>query len=653
LDKGTIKTLLIEDNPGDVRLIRSYLSDTKHPAVEITDAATLDAGMRLLDENIYDVILLDLGLPDSLGFDTFAKVQNKNHSTPIVIISGLDDEQLAIDAVRRGAQDYLIKGEALDELLLRALRYAIERKRSELALRDQEERFRSVAESAADAIVTTDSLGKIQYSNQAAETLFGYSSDDILGKPLHHLIPEQHFETLTQAFGLAKTGKHKPVLLRDEEMEAVKADGTEVPVEISLSSWDTKEEQYFSAIIRDMTETRQAQKRAQRQDRLAAIGQLAAGIAHDFNNILGTIVMYSNLVAKTQTGISEKAQEQLATISQQALHGASLITQILDFSRKSVVERKPMDFSPFLEDFKKLLLRILPENIIIRLNYQDALYIANADPARMQQVFMNLALNARDAMPEGGELTFDISIAHIDKIIKIHLEELPPGNWLKISVSDTGMGISPENLPYIFEPFFTTKAPGEGTGLGLAQVYGLVKQHEGYVDVITELGHGTTIDIYFPLVGFPLAGKTIRNDIPLVEGSGERVLIVEDDETTRKAIGEILASLNYEVFLAENGQEALSLFNHEQSIPDLVLSDLVMPVVGGVALYQELSTTHPEIPMVVMTGYSVEDETRAMLEKNEVTWIKKPLSAQDIARLVHNALKQKNVRSDSIEKSSV
>ena len=529
LDMETIKTLLIEDNPGDVHLIRTYLSGTDNPGVEITDAATLDAGMRLLDENIYDVILLDLSLPDSLGFDTFAKVQNKNHSTPIVIITGLDDEQLAIEAVRRGAQDYLIKGKALDELLIRALRYAIERKRSELALRDQEERFRSVTETAADAIVTADSHGKIQYWNQAAESLFGYSCDEILGKPLHLIIPEQHFEALTQIFERAKTGNRERVLLRNVEVEAVKADGTEVPVEISLSSWDTKEERFFSAIMRDMTEIRQAQRRAQLQERLAAIGQLAAGIAHDFNNILGTIVMCSELVTKTQTDISDKAQEQLAMINQQAMRGASLTNQILDFSRKSVMERKPMDFLPFLEDFKKLLLRTLPENIIIRLNYQNDLHIANADPARMQQVFMNLALNARDAMPEGGELTFEISIAQIGKIMKIHLEEIPPGNWLKISVSDTGMGISPENLPYIFEPFFTTKAPGEGTGLGLAQVYGLVKQHDGYIDVITELDHGTTFDVYLPLAGFPLAGETIRIDIPIREGSGEKILIVEDD----------------------------------------------------------------------------------------------------------------------------
>jgi PAS domain S-box-containing protein len=523
------------------------------------------------------------------------------------------------------------------------LRYAIERKRSEQALRDQEERFRSVTETAADAIVTADSHGKIQYWNQAAGSLFGYSRDDILGKPLHLIIPEQHFEALTQIFERAKTGNRERVLLRNVEVEAVKADGTEVPIEISLSSWDTKEERFFSAIMRDMTEIRQAQRRAQLQERLAAIGQLAAGIAHDFNNILGTIVMYSELVTKTQTDISDKAQEQLAMINQQAMRGASLTNQILDFSRKSVMERKPMDFLPFLEDFKKLLLRTLPENIIIKLNYQNDLHIANADPARMQQVFMNLALNARDAMSEGGELTFEISIAQIGKIMKIHLEEISPGNWLKISVSDTGMGISPENLPYIFEPFFTTKAPGEGTGLGLAQVYGLVKQHEGYIDVITELGHGTTIDVYLPLVGFPPAGETIRNDIPLQEGSGEKVLIVEDDQETRRAIGEILSSLNYEVQTAVNGQDALSLFEHPETVPDLVLSDLVMPVVGGIELYQEITASHPEIPMVVMTGYTLDGEDRELLEKNKVAWITKPLSAQDIARIVHKALKPNNV----------
>ena len=312
-------------------------------------------------------------------------------------------------------------------------------------------------------------------------------------------------------------------------------------------------------VINDVTQEREIQQRTQQQERLAAVGQLAAGIAHDFNNIMAVIVLYTQLELG-MPDIPARLRDRLQTILQQANLSTELIQQILDFSRRAVLERRPMDLMPFLKEVVRLLERTVPESIRIEFTHGTDEYTVNADPTRMQQVIMNLVVNARDAMPEGGELSVVLSrIAMTDEIRCVTCGQVIGGEWISIAVTDTGGGIPPDVLPYIFEPFFTTKAPGQGTGLGLAQVHGIVTQHEGHIDVTSTMEEGTTLTFYLPafVVQEVAEPSGAIEDAP--RGQGETVLVVEDNAKMREAFADILEMLNYQVLISVNGRDALDI----------------------------------------------------------------------------------------------
>lgn len=643
----TIKVLLVEDNPGDVRLIREALKETKGFQVILTCVGRLDEGLQHLEQGTYDALLLDLMLPDSEGPDTFTRVQRHSPNVPIVLLTGLDDEAFGLEAVRRGAQDYLVKGKTDSELLSRSLRYAIERRHSEDALRESEERFRSIAENAADAIVVINGDGSIRYWNRIAESTFSYQEEEVLGKPLSSMLSERHLNLYQKTIKDLHTQVTNQQLGKVLDIHGLKKDGEEFPIVLSLSMWEVGGEKFFSAIIRDMTEVRESQQRAQLQDRLAAVGQLAAGIAHDFNNILGTITIFTELLEKS-AHLDQKDHERVNVINQQAQQAALLISQILDFSRRAVMDRQAMDIVPFLEEIVKLLKRTLPLNIHIELISDQREFIVNADPTRMQQMITNLALNARDAMQSGGDFRIKLSRFTARQGAPHIFEGMTPGDWLKIQVTDTGTGIPGEILPHIFEPFFTTKAVGKGTGLGLAQVYGIVTQHEGFIDVTSSQAEGTDFSIYLPLVDTPVEPLQVQEPSTYEVGQDETILVVEDDVTTRHAMCEILGELNYQTLMAADGHEALAILETQSNCVDLVISDLVMPNFGGVDLHNEIRETFPDLPIIIMTGRALDSKTQNSLRGAQTTWIQKPLSSDIIAQAVGKALvRESTLASDS------
>ena len=427
-------------------------------------------------------------------------------------------------------------------------------------------------------------------------------------------------------------------------------------------------------VIRDVTQQREFEQRIQQQERLAAVGQLAAGIAHDFNNVMATIVLYAQMTARTE-GLPTRIKERMGTINRQAQHATRLIQQILDFSRRAILERRPFDLTPFLKEQVQLLKHTLPESIEIELAYgsdeRAAPLIVHADPTRIQQAITNLALNARDAMPNGGELRIELGRIWIGEDETPPLAEMAAAGtaveeWVRMVVSDTGTGIPPDVMPHIFEPFFTTKAP-LGSGLGLAQVHGIVRQHEGYVGVDTQVrvdggqSGGTTFTIYLPAL--PVHPPKARTDVLskkvslLVKGRGETILVVEDDKPTREALMEGLELLNYQVVGAANGQEALAILDRrggDSAAPDagsaleqkiaLVLSDVLMPVMGGVALLHALQEQGSTVRVLLLTGHPLENELDSLQEQGVVSglvgWALKPLSLKRLSQVVARALKQ-------------
>ncbi len=390
-------------------------------------------------------------------------------------------------------------------------------------------------------------------------------------------------------------------------------------------------------VLRDVTQERDIQQRVHQQERLAAVGQLAAGIAHDFNNILAVISLYSQLILRT-VEMPVHAQEQLQTIEQQIKRAADLIQQVLDFSRQSILERQPCDLLPFMKKLVALLERTLPEHIQIELTHADDAYFIQADPSRMQQVVMNLAVNARDAMPEGGLLRIRLAHLHTQNPTPTSVQDLPPGNWIQIEVADSGSGIPPQALTHIFEPFYTTKEKGRGTGLGLAQVYGIVQQHEGYIDVVTQVGQGTTFVLYFPALNTDVNVMDMPDKSELRLGRGQKILLVEDDPVTRGALFHSLTLLNYEAMVAANGREALAILATKADEVELILSDTIMPEMGGIALFHAIKKQNLPIPVVLLTGHPLSKEMENLQSLGLAGWLPKPPDLINLSCLLAEAL---------------
>jgi two-component system, cell cycle sensor histidine kinase and response regulator CckA len=398
----------------------------------------------------------------------------------------------------------------------------------------------------------------------------------------------------------------------------------------------------LSGTVQDITERVLLEKQVQSQERLAAVGQLAAGIAHDFNNILSSITLYSDLLRRTLPDLSPANAKRLHTISQQSHRASQLIQQILDFSRQSPLQRTRLNLVHSLTDLVELLRRTLPENIKIHLLHDSASYVAEIDPTRFQQIFMNLAFNSRDALEgQGGNIIFRLAP------LTLHPHESPPvadmgaGEWLKIEVADDGHGMAPEVLSHIFEPFFTTKPTGKGTGLGLPQVYGVVSQFGGFLTVSSEPGKGTTFTIYLPrlftLPTDPTAeGEDMWGDEP---AQGTKILLVEDDSPTREALLTALEALGYELVVANHGREALHLLQQPQEPPiALVVSDRLMPEMSGLELVATMRQQGITTPVVMLSGYLLEDDIEEM-EKWQVTgWLHKPPNINQLAALIRQGL---------------
>ena len=523
------------------------------------------------------------------------------------------------------------------------------RKLAQEQARRQSELFQTTLSSIGDAVIATDAEGKISFTNVIAERLLGVGSGEMIGRPLgdvYRLQDEVTTHAVDDIFESIRATRE--IVTFTSGILLIRPDQSVVPIRDSGAPIIDSSGGFCGSVIvfQDDTPRREseqalkdAEHRQQQSQKLEAIGTLTGGVAHDFNNLLTAILGYTQLTMR-KLDRDAPIYENLVNVEKAGNRAAELTKKLLTFSRQQKLESRVIDLNEAIGEMLKLLERVIGEHIRVTFKPTTDLDAISADPSQIEQVIMNLSLNARDAMPKGGRLVIETRNVVLDEYYCRQYPACVAGDYVQILVSDTGTGMDHEVLDRIFEPFFTTKDVNKGTGLGLSMVYGIVKQHKGHINVYSEPGRGTTFKVYFPIVSNGGIKET-RIIQPSLMGGSETVLVADDEEALRNLSRDVLEALGYAVITAENGEHALQLYaQHSESI-DLLLLDVVMPVIGGLEAYQKIRSEGSRVPVVFMTGYSAEvfDNSKAgVLELDALPIIQKPYTLDALGRIVRDTL---------------
>ncbi len=626
------KIMIIEDESVVALDLQSRLNRLGHDVVGI--GRSYKDAIRLAENWYPDLAFMDIHLRDSIDGIEIAQELRSTYNIPVIYLTAYADDITLQRAKVTEPVGYLIKPFEERELHT-MIEMALYKIQAEKKLQEQAARLQQIVSTVPEGVALLDAHRRVVLANVQAKDFLDLLAGVGVGRIIERL-GEQPIETL-----LDNDSWHD-ILFNDSKQRVFEAIARPTK-QLSDIDRDNGLTSDWVLVIREVTAEREMQHRAQAQDRLAAVGQLAAGIAHDFNNILLSVTLSADLIQMMEPNLSLKAQERLEIISRQSQRASDLIKQILDFSRTSAMEMQPFDVAPLLKELADMLERMMPESIQLEIDYPTTSHVISGDTTRIMQLFLNLSLNARDAMPNGGILHVELAQVPGDEA---YLNKNQADEWVRIQVMDSGEGIHPDVLPHIFEPFFSTKEPGKGTGLGLAQVYGIVQQHKGHIRVDSELGRGTIISIYFPALQ-PKSHTKVESGHKYgapTHGDQQTILIVEDNFAVQQSLFEILNYLNYRVLTASNGREALMILNEPSIYVDLVLSDLVMPEMGGLELCQILRHNQNDVKIVIMTGYLSDEVLRELKSLTVTACLNKPVELENLSRAVKDALAGRGVR---------
>jgi PAS domain S-box-containing protein len=599
--KTPLHILHLEDDPKDAALINDTL-ETGGIACTIVCVETEREFVAALEQGRIDLVLSDFTLPSFDGASAIALVHARWPDLPIILVSGTQGEERAIDSIKNGATDYVLKGHLsrLVPATIRAMQDVSERnelKRTQFSLA----RLAAIVESSDDAIIGSDLDKKITSWNKGAEKIYGYSAAEMIGHSIERLIPTGHQGEDTDFLAENPHGEN----VNQFETVRLTKDGRLLNVSITLSPIKDAAGKIIgiSKVARDISERKKFEAQLYQSQKMEVMGHLASSVAHDFNNILGVIIGYNGLITTALDPGSplRKYTEEIQHASERA---AGLTRQLLVFSRKQSVQSLVLDLNDAVADLDKMLRRLIGENTEMTIVPGQEIWHIKADSGYIGQVLMNLVVNARDAMPNGGKLIIATSNVTLDELDALTRTGAVAGDYVMLSVSDTGNGMSEEVKAHLFEAFFTTKPKGKGTGLGLATCQTIVKQCAGHIEVQSELGKGTTFKIYFPRVEQPLdvAARLIRAG-PLPRGT-ETLLVVEDEPSVRHLAQGVLQAQGYIVLSASNGQDALHAVRGHKGAPiRLVVTDVVMPLMGGKVMAEWLRITDPGLKILFTSGY--------------------------------------------------
>jgi PAS domain S-box-containing protein len=507
-----------------------------------------------------------------------------------------------------------------------------ERERAEEALRDSEERYRSLVANATDMIFIAQD-GLIKFPNPAALAITGHSDKELTTLPFVQIIHPEDREMVKGRYARRLNGEEVPntysfrILTKEAEVLWVQLNAV-------LITWEGRPGILCS--LRDITPQKRLEAQYLHAQKMEAVGTLAGGIAHDFNNLLQSVLGYSEMLLLEKKA-DDPSYQPLTAIMEATQRGAELTRQLLTFSRKVQSKRKFLNLNQEIVQVERLLQRTIPKMIQVELRLAGDLRMISADPVQIGQVIMNLAVNARDAMPEGGRLVIGTQNITLDEEFCRRHIGAGPGSHVLLSVSDTGQGMGKRVLEHLFEPFFTTKGVGQGTGLGLAMVYGIVKDHDGYIECESELGKGALFKIYLPAVG-QAAEKEESERRNESKGGTETILLVDDEQALRDLARTTLKAFGYTVLTASNGEEALEIYRREKDRVRLIILDLIMPGIGGMKCLEGLRRIDPRAKVMIATGYYPEDLAKGVLEGQARGFISKPYNVNELLLAVRKAL---------------
>jgi hypothetical protein len=495
----------------------------------------------------------------------------------------------------------------------------------------------ALLESASQAIIAAGREGRIVLANARTEAMFGYTRQELVGNRIEMLLPEaarsRHERVRADYFTNPRV---RPMGI-GLELAGRRKDGAQFPVEVSLSHIQTSEGPFAIAFVTDISQRKRLEEQLLHSQKMEAVGRLAGGVAHDFNNMLTVIAGYNQMILDQLSPVDPLRgyAEEVLKASDRA---AALTNQLLAFSRRQIVQASVFDVNAVISHSGKMLRRLIGEDVELALKLNPNAGNIKADPGHLEQAIFNLATNARDAMPAGGRITIETERATLDGLYaRTHLG-VAPGEYVMIAVSDNGQGMDTETRRRIFEPFFTTKERGKGTGLGLATVYGIVKQAGGDIWVYSELGKGTTFKLYFPLVLEPASGAADGGVPADPEAGHETILLVEDEQGVRELTARMLNLLGYKVLTATSGAEALALAAAHDGPIELLLTDVVMPNMGGARLAEEVRRRRPETKVVFVSGYTENTISDHGVLDAGVEFLAKPFSREALARKLRQAL---------------
>jgi len=640
-----LRLLIVDDDADHARMVAEFVrASGAWPDADIRTTPTYEQGLDAFTKGPVDIAIVDYRLGARDGVSLLRDVRQRGIDTPVVMLTGYGAEDIAVESMKAGAADYLAKTNLTIEGLERAIRHALaltagerQRRHAEAALRASEERFRALVENSSDALLLLDAEGRVTYMTSSSSRQFGWTPDQMVGKSIFEFVHPDDTDTVTARMSDAIRNPGRRVT---QEVRFRHADGSFRTMEgVAVNRLDDPSVGAIVVNARDITDRRKLEGQLRMSQKMEAVGQLAGGVAHDFNNLLTAILGYCNLMLDDMKP-DDPLRADLDEIRAAGERAAALTRQLLAFSRRQMLQPQIVHLNAVVQQLEKLLRRLISEDVELSTSLAPDLMTVRVDPASIEQILVNLAVNARDAMPLGGRLTIETANVELDETYAVTHVTMLPGRYVMLAVGDTGEGMDEATRARVFEPFFTTKEQGKGSGLGLATVYGMVKQSGGYVWVYSEPGHGTMFKMYFPPAEQRAAASAAEHPGRRTSDGKqgwETVLLVEDEAAVRALAREVLRRHGYVVLEARHGVDALRVAERHNDEIHLMITDVVMPHMSGRDLAERLSRVRPKMKVLFMSGY-----TDHALMHRELTpggaFLQKPFTPEGFARKVRSVL---------------